>query len=554
VQTTGSGRARDEKDSGTVSPRLLAFYLPQFHPNPENNVWWGNGYTEWTNVARAQPLFEGHYQPRLPADLGFYDLRLPETRQAQAALAREHGIHGFCYYHYWFEGRRILQRPFDEVLESGQPDFPFCLCWANHTWTWKRDHNLQGRLAHQGYSEDDDREHIRWLLGAFSDERYIRINGRPLFLVYWAHSIPDPERTFDLWREEASKAGEAEPYICKVDAFGNFDDPRGLGCDAAVEFWPHAVETMIQRVVETDKVYQENQIFEYRQLVLNHLNREMPKEFKRFPCVVPQWDNTARWKSTGVRMLRGSTPELYASWLEGVIRKVTPAFEPEEQLVFINAWNEWGEGAYLEPDVKYGRAYLQATRQAITNTGARLPQAIEAEDEALVPTSAERLYQGLLQRHEDLQRRFMQLMNLEERSPLLQKSEQRYNDLLGEHRRLLNRYSTLERNHKNLQERFARTEVRLVRASTQNQQKPVYDKLIALLQLLDGENAKLTSWLHQLDWETLALLESRRWRIGNASGKVLDKALSRSHSKTPVDRMRQILQDFRSWQKQEESD
>lgn len=149
---------------GAAPPKLLALYLPQFHPTPENDLWWGKGYTEWSNVANAKPIFPGHYQPHIPADLGFYDLRLPEARKAQADLAREHGVYGFCYYHYWFNGRRLLERPFEEVLESGEPDFPFCLAWANHTWTWKRDHNLQGRLMEQEYSEEDDRNHIRWLL------------------------------------------------------------------------------------------------------------------------------------------------------------------------------------------------------------------------------------------------------------------------------------------------------------------------------------------------------------------------------------------------------
>ena len=195
--------------------RLIAFYLPQFHPIPENDRVWGKGFTEWTNVTKAKPLFRGHYQPHLPADLGFYDLRLPEARQAQAELAQEYGIYGFCYYHYWFNGKRLLQRPFDEVLQSGEPAFPFCLCWANEHWTRAWDGDLNGVTVEQRYSEEDDRNHIHWLLTAFRDRRYIRLNGRPLFLVYRAHDLPSPLRTTTLWREEAQKAGVGELYLCR---------------------------------------------------------------------------------------------------------------------------------------------------------------------------------------------------------------------------------------------------------------------------------------------------------------------------------------------------
>src|SRR5215471_9126155 len=187
--------------------RLIAFYLPQFHPIPENDAWWGKGFTEWTNVARARPVFRGHYQPHMPADLGFYDLRLPEVRQAQADLAREYGIHGFCYYHYWFGGKRLLQYPFDRVLTSGKPDFPFCLCWANEPWTRAWDGREQDILQPQSYSEEDDRRHIVSLLPAVLDERAIRVEGKPLFLVYQARELPDPAQTVEVWQEVAREAG-----------------------------------------------------------------------------------------------------------------------------------------------------------------------------------------------------------------------------------------------------------------------------------------------------------------------------------------------------------
>ncbi len=219
--------------------RTLAFYLPQFHPIPENDAWWGQGFTEWTNVVKAQPQFRGHYQPHLPSDTGFYDLRLPEARQLQADLAQQYGLHGFCYYHYWFNGKRLLERPFQEVLTSGKPDFPFCLCWANEDWTRAWDGRSGEILLQQHYSEQDDREHIRTLAPAFRDPRYVRIENKPLFLVYRASRIPDPLASTTIWREEAHRLGLGELFLAKVESFSSEQsDPQALGFDAAVEFQP----------------------------------------------------------------------------------------------------------------------------------------------------------------------------------------------------------------------------------------------------------------------------------------------------------------------------
>ncbi|MDJ0634982.1 MAG: glycoside hydrolase family 99-like domain-containing protein [Xenococcaceae cyanobacterium MO_188.B29] len=197
--------------------KAIAFYLPQYHPIPENDKWWGKGFTEWTSVAKAKPLFKDHYQPHLPADLGFYDLRLPEVRQAQADLAREYGIYGFCYYHYWFNGKRLLERPFNEVLESGKPDFPFCLCWANENWTRRWDGQDREILIEQKYSVVDDREHIKSLISAFKDPRYIKIDGKPLFLIYRVNSLPDPSLTQKIWREEVDVV-----KVCDSKVFRSF--------------------------------------------------------------------------------------------------------------------------------------------------------------------------------------------------------------------------------------------------------------------------------------------------------------------------------------------
>ena len=220
------------------APPVIAFYLPQFHPIPENDAWWGKGFTEWTSVTKACPLFRGHYQPHLPADLGFYDLRVAESREAQADLAREYGVTGFCYYHYWFSGKRLLHRPFDEVLTSGRPDFPFCLCWANENWTRVWDGGDSEVLVEQTYSEQDDVAHIRWLARAFADPRYIRIKDKPLFIIYRAHKLPDIRKTTAIWRDECRSLGIGEIFLCRVDTGTDILPPNEVGLDAAVEFQP----------------------------------------------------------------------------------------------------------------------------------------------------------------------------------------------------------------------------------------------------------------------------------------------------------------------------
>ena len=351
------------------SPRPIAFYLPQFHPIPENDEWWGKGFTEWTNVVQARPIFRGHYQPHLPAELGFYDLRLPEARQAQTDLAREYGIHGFCYYHYWFNGRRLLQRPFDEVLASGEPDFPFCLCWANENWTRVWDGQEHHVLLAQQYSAEDDREHIRWLCRAFADSRYIRIADKPLFLVYRATALPDPRNTTDIWREEAARLGIGELFLARVES--NFPDERGdprlLGFDAAVEFAPDAL-TLFQRRPQTAG---EGMWFPYPEMVDTLLARPAV-DYPRFAGVSPGWDNTPRRREGGAG-IKESTPEEYERWLREVSARSAARSASDDvtgDFVFINAWNEWGESCHLEPCQRWGRAYLEATARALSTAHA----------------------------------------------------------------------------------------------------------------------------------------------------------------------------------------
>jgi lipopolysaccharide biosynthesis protein len=345
--------------------KIIAFYLPQFHPIPENDEWWGKGFTEWTNVTKARPLYKGHYQPQLPSDLGFYDLRLPETRDAQAALAREYGLHGFCYFHYWFRGKRLLERPFNEVLASGRPDFPFCLCWANEPWTRRWDAQEHNVLIGQSYAPDDDLAHIRWLLRAFEDDRYIRVEGKPLFLIYRSSHLPDAARTIELWRHEARRAGLGELFLCTVE--GNFarTDPQSVGFDGAVEFQPNLLFyqslTTRVRLRFLRKVFG-RPLLTYSELIRRALAQPEPT-YRRFRCVTPSWDNTPR-RGAGAFVIHGSTPDAYERWLRTVIARSSPTADGE-RIVFVNAWNEWAEGNHLEPCQKWGRAYLEATQKAV---------------------------------------------------------------------------------------------------------------------------------------------------------------------------------------------
>lgn len=365
--------------------RLIAFYLPQYHPIAENNEWWGSGFTEWRSVAKAEPKFPGHYQPHVPADLGFYDLRLPEARQSQADMARQYGVHGFCYYHYWFNGRRILERPFQEVLASGKPDFPFCLCWANENWTRIWDGGEKNVLLKQNYSNEDDLAHIRSLLPAFRDERYMRVNGRPILLVYRTDLLPNSKRTSDVWRSEAQKAGIGDLYLIRVESFHSYlVKPEDVGFDASVEFAPdlHHIGKLqfhgepyktMSKVGLFPKGYPENKVGKFKNIVNAMLSTPEP-DFVRFRCVSPSWDNSAR-RCRDAFILTGSSPEIYQEWLEENLRRTKKVYSGDERIVFINAWNEWAEGNHLEPDLQHGRAYLEATRNALScyKKGTSLP-------------------------------------------------------------------------------------------------------------------------------------------------------------------------------------
>jgi hypothetical protein len=349
--------------------RTIAFYLPQYHAIPENDEWWGEGFTEWTNVRKALPRFKGHYQPHVPGQLGYYDLLDPETMLAQTTLAKAYGIGGFCFYHYWFNGKRLLEHPFNETLGSGKPDFPFCLCWANENWTRRWDGEEREVLMAQDHSYEDDLEHINSLIPAFRDDRYIRVDGKPLFLVYKTNLLPDPKKTAKIWREAVRKAGIGEIYLVRIENhYQGYDpSPQEIGFDAAAEFAPHwgYFGEKVSEGVDISGEFRDSNplIYDYDNIMLGMLGRPKP-EYKLFRGVFPSWDNSARRRNEPV-MFINSTPEKYAFWLSQIARYTLQNFQGDERLVFINAWNEWGEGCHLEPDQKHGLRYLEATRLAI---------------------------------------------------------------------------------------------------------------------------------------------------------------------------------------------
>jgi lipopolysaccharide biosynthesis protein len=347
--------------STSAPPRLIAFYLTQFHPIPENDLWWGKGFTEWTNVTKAAPLFEGHLQPHLPTDFGFYDLRLRETRRDQIKVAKEYGIDGFCYHYYWFSGKRLLQQPLDDMLGDPQSDMPFCLCWANENWTRRWDAAEHEVLIAQKYLPDDDLNFIKSLIPFFEDSRYIRVDGKPFLIVYRPQHLPDARKTLEIWREHCRAIGLGEIHLCAALTHGN-EDYQQYGFDSGVEFPPHNLRfANSNERVDFHEEFKGN-VFQYAQIAEFYLSRTYanPRVFK---TVFPSWDNTARTKERALITLNG-VPENYEFWLASTLDLALGAQEGGEQVVFINAWNEWAEGCHLEPDRCFGHGFLAATRDA----------------------------------------------------------------------------------------------------------------------------------------------------------------------------------------------
>jgi hypothetical protein len=353
----------------------IAFYLPQFHPIDENNEWWGDGFTEWTNVAKAKSLFRSHIQPRIPSDLGFYDLRLSEARESQASLARQYGLHGFCYYHYWFHGRRLLERPFTDNLSTSSPDFPFCLCWANESWSRRWIGDDKQVLIEQTYSANDDINHGSYLADVFADDRYIKIDDRPIFLIYRPSSLPVPQDTLDTISSQCSAKGLRRPYFVAVDAHHVGYDYRQVGFDDILAFSP-------QLGVSAPDAFNDKRSFtkllrnirfgigSAKLKVFDELEERskmaaLSRPFPTIPSCFVSWDNSPRRGREGI-IYTNSSPELFQSSLVDACAQAQK--HPNQHgIVFINAWNEWAEGNFLEPDMYYGHAYLLAMQKALNS-------------------------------------------------------------------------------------------------------------------------------------------------------------------------------------------
>lgn len=377
-----------------VKARVIAFYLPQFHPTEINDKYWGKGFTEWTNVAKAKPSFKGHYQPQIPADLGFYDLRLSEVREEQAKMAEEYGVEGFCYWHYWFgNGKRILERPFNEVLQSGKPDYPFCLGWANHSWsnkTWEKSGHFTKDIVflEQTYpGEEDYTAHFYEVLKAFKDPRYIKVDGKPLFLVFNPMEIPDNKSFISLWRKLAAENGlpgiyfvGRAPYVGqfkigqKIDlnkvADLKINELLNMGYDAInstnfrmAEMKSAGTVTVKIRAIVRHLIGGINaETYDYSKVMSNYYIDSDKKE-NVFPQIIPRFDKTPRMGNKA-KIYTGSTPELFKKSVHEAVELISHK-EEQHRILFLQAWNEWGEGMYMEPDLKYGRGYLEALKSEI---------------------------------------------------------------------------------------------------------------------------------------------------------------------------------------------
>lgn len=358
--------------------KVIAFYLPQYHPIKENSEWFGEGFTEWTSVGKSMPLFKGHYQPRVPADLGYYDLRVPEVREKQALLAKEAGIDAFCYYHYWFgEGRQIMEMPIEEVVKTGKPDFPFCLCWANHSF-YRKNWNAQtgilenSLLLEQKYpGKEDIINHFYAILHILKDKRYYKINDRPVFVLYNCIEYPNCEEFISIWNELAEKEGLNRFIFYTYSSFITDYDKQPYSCfdgiilslinNAFQKGKISRVSSLIRRIKENfgKVINRPLEIVEYSEAI-KYMVDDIMKNEKIIPSIVPNWDVSPR-RGTGATIIHNSTPELFKELLLNTLNLIKGK-KDENNVIFIKSWNEWGEGNYLEPDLKYGKEYLKVLR------------------------------------------------------------------------------------------------------------------------------------------------------------------------------------------------
>lgn len=354
------------------TPKVVAFYLPQFHPIPENDLWWGKGFTEWTNVAKARPLFRSHYQPRIPADLGFYDLRFPEIREAQAQLAREAGISVFCYWHYWFGGgKRLLEKPLNDVIKSGLPQFPFCLAWANTSWNRKNWNNTVSRVSKDVLMEQtypgrkDVEDHFYAMLPAFKDKRYFRIHDKLAFLFYYFEKIPEREEFVDLWQSLARQNGLAEFFFIGHTAKAeNLRSPDYRKLDA-INLHPlrEAFRNSRTRRLASWLLRRPMSVVPYAK-AMRRIEKVAAENERVFPTIYPNWDTTPRLGVIG-DILYASTPELFKQHVQRIMASISNR-DASDKIVFLKSWNEWAEGNYMEPDLRFGKGYIHALEEALT--------------------------------------------------------------------------------------------------------------------------------------------------------------------------------------------
>lgn len=357
-----------------MTNKVIALYLPQYHPTKDNDEWWGKGFTEWTNVAKAKKLYPGHYQPKIPTELGFYDLRLSQVREEQAKLAKDAGIYGFCYYHYWFgNGKMELELPFEEVVKSGTPDFPFCLCWANETWSqkfWNKEGNVYGKndlVVQNYYGEEDDINHFNYLLKAFKDNRYIKIDGKLLFMIYKPLEFPDVDSFIKLWNDLAKKNNLPGFFFIgmSLDVDREYDEIKKLGFDGV---FSNSTRMISKRNIKwfvnslLRFLFNIPARYDFRKLYKSFVGSYELKE-DVFPKLMPNWDHSPR-SSRNARIYTHTTPKVFEEHVYYVLDKIKHK-KDSRKICFLKSWNEWGEGNYMEPDIKYGRGYIEALRRVL---------------------------------------------------------------------------------------------------------------------------------------------------------------------------------------------